>query len=279
MSVKQLYDDIVEGHNLTLISGPCVLESEDTTVRVAEFIVRLIRDMPVNFIFKSSFEKANRSSSDSYRGPGIEEGLKILEKIKKDFEIPVLTDIHSEMQAPLAGEVVDVIQIPAFLSRQTVLLEAAGRTGKIVNIKKAQFMAAEDMKLAAEKVSEVGNSKILLTERGTFFGYRNLVVDMRNLVTMGQSKYPVIFDATHSVQLPSASDGKSGGQPQFISPLAQAAMATGHLSGLFLEVHPEPEKALSDASSMLDLPSFRNLLKRSLDIFEIVKKWKENNND
>ncbi|MCK5075107.1 MAG: 3-deoxy-8-phosphooctulonate synthase, partial [Calditrichia bacterium] len=204
---------------------------------------------------------------------------KILEKIKKDFEIPVLTDIHSEMQAPLAGEVVDVIQIPAFLSRQTVLLEAAGRTGKIVNIKKAQFMAAEDMKLAAEKVSEVGNSKILLTERGTFFGYRNLVVDMRNLVTMGQSKYPVIFDATHSVQLPSASDGKSGGQPQFISPLAQAAMATGHLSGLFLEVHPEPEKALSDASSMLDLPSFRNLLKRSLDIFEIVKKWKENNND
>ncbi len=279
MSVKQLYDDIVEGHNLTLISGPCVLESEDTTVRVAEFIVRLIRDMPVNFIFKSSFEKANRSSSDSYRGPGIEEGLKILEKIKKDFEIPVLTDIHSEMQAPLAGEVVDVIQIPAFLSRQTVLLEAAGRTGKIVNIKKAQFMAAEDMKLAAEKVSEVGNSKILLTERGTFFGYRNLVVDMRNLVTMGQFKYPVIFDATHSVQLPSASDGKSGGQPQFISPLAQAAMATGHLSGLFLEVHPEPEKALSDASSMLDLPSFRNLLKRSLDIFEIVKKWKENNND
>jgi len=279
MSVKQLYDSICERDRFTLISGPCVLESEDIANRVAEFIVRLTEDLPVQFIFKSSFEKANRSSSDSYRGPGIEEGLNILQKIKADFDVPVLTDIHNEMQAPLAAEVVDILQIPAFLSRQTELLEAAGRTGKIVNIKKAQFMAPEDMKLAAGKVSEVGNSKVMLTERGTFFGYRNLVVDMRNLVVMNQFGFPVIFDATHSVQLPSASDGKSGGQPHFVGPLAQAALATESISGLFLEVHPEPENALSDASSMLNLPAFRNLLKRALDLFEVTKKWEAEFND
>ncbi len=273
MSEQNLYETIISGDKLTLIAGPCVLESEEIALRVAEFVQRLVKDFPINYIFKSSFEKANRTSVHSYRGPGLEAGLKMLEKIKKELGVPVLTDVHNEMQAPLVGEVADVLQIPAFLSRQTELLEAVGRTDKIVNIKKAQFMAPEDLQSAAEKVSSTGNNKILLTERGTFFGYHNLVVDMRSLVIMNKLNYPVIFDATHSVQLPSAGDGTTGGQPQFIAPLARAAMATGQLKGIFFEVHPNPPEALSDASSMLNLSEFSQLLKEILDLFDLQKKW------
>ena len=274
MTSKELYDKITSNEVLTLIAGPCVLESKEVAFRVAEFIARLVSDLPVLYIYKSSFEKANRSSVEGYRGPGLEKGLKILQEIKKEFGIPVLTDVHTEMQAPVVGQVVDIIQIPAFLSRQTSLLVEAGLTGAIVNIKKGQFMAPDDMEFAANKVSSSGNQKIMLTERGTFFGYHNLVVDMRNLIAMNSLGYPVIYDATHSVQLPSSGTGQSGGEPKYIEPLALAAMATGGLTGIFFEVHPNPKEAKSDASSMLNLSGFRDTMKKIIDIYKLTRNWK-----
>ena len=241
---------------LVLIAGPCVIESEEHVHRMAGGIARAIGGP---FIFKASFDKANRTSGTGYRGPGMAEGLRILSGIKVKG-IPVLTDIHEPAQAETVAEVADILQIPAFLCRQTDLLVEAGRTGRIVNIKKGQFVAPHDLHHAADKVASTGNTKILLTERGSSFGYNNLVVDMRSLCILRDSGYPVIFDATHSVQLPGGAGGASGGQPQYIEPLARAAAAVG-IDGLFVETHDDPKHALSDGSNALDLsllPRFWN---------------------
>jgi 2-dehydro-3-deoxyphosphooctonate aldolase (KDO 8-P synthase) len=240
------FADFAPGKPLVLIAGPCVIESEEHVHRMA----RGIRDAVGAFVFKASFDKANRTSADAYRGPGLHEGLRILAGVKAEG-FPILTDIHEPSQAEPVAEVADILQIPAFLCRQTDLLIAAGRTGRIVNIKKGQFVAPHDIHRAAEKVASTGNHKVILTERGTSFGYNNLVVDMRGLQVMRESGYPVVFDATHSVQIPSA--GKSsGGQPQFIETLARAAVAVG-INGVFVEVHDAPERALSDGANALRL--------------------------
>jgi len=241
---------------LALIAGPCVIESQEHV----HFLAREIRRQVGLFVFKASFDKANRSSLTSYRGPGLKEGLRILAGLKAEG-YPILTDIHEPAQAAPAAEIADILQVPAFLCRQTDLLVEAGRTGRIVNLKKGQFLAPEDMRLAAEKVASTGNSKILLTERGTTFGYHNLVVDMRSLVIMRRLGYPVIFDATHSVQLPGAAGAASGGQAEFIEPLARGAAAVG-VDGLFLEVHEAPARALSDGLNALPLERLGPLIKR-----------------
>jgi 2-dehydro-3-deoxyphosphooctonate aldolase (KDO 8-P synthase) len=242
------------GHPLGLIAGPCVIESEEHV----HFLAKEIRKIAGDFVFKASFDKANRSSATSYRGPGLKEGLRILKGLREEgFE--VLTDIHEPAQADLAAEAVDILQIPAFLCRQTDLLIAAGRTGKIVNIKKGQFVSPHDIRHAADKVASTGNSRIILTERGSSFGYNNLVVDMRSLVIMRGHGYPVVFDATHSVQLPGASGNASGGQPEFIAPLSRAAVVAG-VDGVFVEVHENPEKALSDGANALRLDLLGGLL-------------------
>ena len=250
---------------LVLIAGPCVIESEEHV----HFLANEIRDIAGEFIFKASFDKANRSSIGSYRGPGLREGLRILDGLRKaGFQI--LTDIHEPAQAELAAEVVDVIQIPAFLCRQTDLLIAAGRTGKTVNIKKGQFVAPHDIGHAAEKVVSTGNDRVVLTERGSSFGYNNLVVDMRGLVIMRKLGYPVVFDATHSVQLPGAAGSGSGGQPEFIEPLASAAVATGAVDGIFVEVHEEPSKALSDGANALRLDRLHDVWTRLQSIKAVI---------
>ena len=235
------------GKPLVLIAGPCVIESEEHVHRMA----RGIREAVGSFVFKASFDKANRTSGDAYRGPGLREGLRILSGLKAEG-YPILTDIHEPAQADAAAEVVDILQIPAFLCRQTDLLLAAGRTGRIVNIKKGQFVAPHDIHRAAEKVASTGNNQVVLTERGSSFGYNNLVVDMRGLKIMRDTGWPVVFDATHSVQLPGGAGSASGGQPQFIEPLSRAAVAAG-VDGIFVEVHDEPEKALSDGANALRL--------------------------
>lgn len=245
------------GNPLGLIAGPCVIESEEHV----HFLAREIRGIVGEFIFKASFDKANRSSVSSYRGPGLGEGLRILAGLRREG-YQVLTDIHEPDHADVAAEAVDVLQIPAFLCRQTDLLIAAGRTGKVVNIKKGQFVAPQDMRHAAEKVASTGNNRIVLTERGSSFGYNNLVVDMRGLVMMRKLGWPVVFDATHSVQLPGAAGSSSGGQPEFIEPLARAAVATGFVDGVFVEVHEEPSRALSDGANALRLDKLGSLLHR-----------------
>jgi len=267
MLPKYLSTDLNLKHlnNFLLISGPCVVESKAIAFKTCETLKKITDKLKLPFIFKSSYIKANRTSSDSFRTIGIDEALKILASVKKEFNVPILTDVHSEIEIETASEVADVIQIPAFLSRQTELLETAGKSGRIVNIKKGQFLAPEDMKYQAAKVAATGNKKIFLTERGTTFGYNNLVVDMRGLVIMRESMYPVIFDATHSVQMPSKDKGVSGGNPEFIIPLARAAAAVG-VDGFFIETHPEPKKALSDASSMMRLDKMEELLKQLKDI-------------
>jgi 2-dehydro-3-deoxyphosphooctonate aldolase (KDO 8-P synthase) len=238
-----------EPRNLFLIAGPCVIESEEHANFLAHEIRRIIGP---KFIFKASFDKANRSSVNSYRGPGIDEGLRILGAIRQQG-FRVLTDIHEPWHAERAAECVDILQIPAFLCRQTDLLVAAGRTGRTVNIKKGQFVAPGDMRHAVEKVRSTGNNDVMLTERGSSFGYNNLVVDMRGLILMRQFDVPVVFDATHSVQLPGAAGSASGGQPEFIQPLASAAVATGAADGLFVEVHENPPSAKSDGENALRL--------------------------
>lgn len=255
----------VGGRALVLIAGPCVLESEGLALRVGEEAKRAAEEVGMPYIFKSSYAKMNRTSIRSYMGPGLEEGLRILERVKSEVGVPVLTDVHSPREALAAADVVDAVQIPAFLCRQTDLALACGRTGKPVNIKKGQFMAPEDMVSVAEKVASTGNSQIMLTERGTCFGYHNLVVDMRSLVIMRKFGYPVAFDATHSVQLPGAGKGASGGQPEFTAPLARAAVAVG-VDALFLETHPEPSEALSDAACMLPLGELRRLLEEVVEL-------------
>jgi 2-dehydro-3-deoxyphosphooctonate aldolase (KDO 8-P synthase) len=239
--------EIGDGSPLALIAGPCVIESEEHV----HFLARGIQKAVGDFVFKASFDKANRSSVTAYRGPGLKEGLRILKGVR-EAGFPVLTDIHEPAQAAMAAESVDILQIPAFLCRQTDLLVEAGRTGKIVNIKKGQFVSPHDIRYAAEKVASTGNNRILLTERGATFGYNNLVVDMRAIPIMRGFGWPVVFDATHSVQLPGAAGSGSGGQPQFIEPLASAAVAAG-ADAVFMEVHEAPERALSDGANALRL--------------------------
>lgn len=257
------------GNPFVLIAGPCVVENEKMILQTARQIKSVCSDLNIPVIFKSSYKKANRTSGKSFTGVGDVEALKILWKVKKELGLPLLTDIHTEKEAALAAKFVDVLQIPAFLCRQSELLIAAGKTKKIINIKKGQFLAPEDIKFAAEKVKSTGNKKIMLTERGSSFGYHNLVVDMRSLVIMKELGYPVVMDATHSVQLPS-SGNKSGGQPKFILPLAKAAAAVG-IDALFLEVHPNPKQALSDADSQLSLNQLKPLLVEVQKIDRVVK--------
>lgn len=250
---------------LALIAGPCVIESEEHVLRMAV----VIRETVGAYVFKASFDKANRSSVNSYRGPGLVEGLRILAEVRK-LGIPVLTDVHEPAQAAIAAEVVDILQIPAFLCRQTDLLIEAGKTGCAVNIKKGQFISPADFRNAAEKVASTGNERIILTERGSSFGYNNLVVDMRGLPIMAATGYPVVFDATHSVQLPGAAGTASGGQPEFIAPLARAATAVG-IAGVFVEVHDRPEQALSDGANALRLDFLSDFWTRLKAIDGLVK--------
>ena len=259
-----------DSHPLLLIAGPCVVESLDLCRHVAVSVKETAEALGLNYVFKASFDKANRTSGGSFRGGGMKAGLEVLSRIREEFGIPVLTDIHEPSQAGPVAEVVDVLQIPAFLSRQTDLLHAAGETGKVVNIKKGQFLAPWDMKNAAAKVAETGNDNIILTERGVSFGYNTLVVDMCALPIMRSLGYPVCFDATHSVQRPGGAGTSTAGNREFIPHLARAAAAAG-IDALFMEVHPEPEKGLSDTATMFPLGELRGLLRQIHEIDAIVR--------
>jgi 2-dehydro-3-deoxyphosphooctonate aldolase (KDO 8-P synthase) len=260
------------GNPLFLIAGPCVIESEAHARMMAERVAKIAADAGVPYIFKASYDKANRSSVKSYRGPGMIEGLRILGKIKAELRLPILTDIHDASQAAPVAEVADILQIPAFLSRQTDLLVGAAKTGRIVNVKKAQFLSPWDMGNVAEKIAAAGNSKILLTERGASFGYNNLVVDMRTFPVLQKFGYPVVYDVTHSVQLPGGQGHASGGQPEFIEPLARAGVATG-VDGIFLETHDNPAAALSDGPNALPLAQLPQLLLRLKELSTLVRRW------
>ncbi len=255
---------------IALIAGPCVIESEASTLESAERLKRITGDLGIPFIFKSSYDKANRSSARSYRGPGLGEGLRVLARVKRELGLPVLSDVHRFEEMAPAAEVLDVIQIPAFLSRQTDLLVAAARTGRVVNVKKGQFLAPWDVKNAVEKVATAGNENILLTERGVSFGYNNLVVDMRSLPIMRSYGYPVVFDATHAVQMPGGAGTASSGDRQYVPHLTRAAVAVG-VDGLFMEVHACPDKALCDGPNMLSLDSLPELLRQVQAIERAVK--------
>jgi 2-dehydro-3-deoxyphosphooctonate aldolase (KDO 8-P synthase) len=259
-----------QGQRPFLIAGPCVIESRQLVMDTAGRIAEITKSLGIPYIFKSSFDKANRTSITSFRGPGLVEGLAILKKVQEQFTVPVLTDVHTEEQAAEAGKVVDVLQIPAFLCRQTDLLIAAARTGKVVNVKKGQFLSPIEMGNAVKKVEECGSRRILLTERGSSFGYNNLVVDMRSFPIMRALGYPVVFDATHSVQLPGGGGTTSGGQRQFVEPLACAAAGAG-VDGFFMEVHPNPDEALSDGPKMVPLHQLKSLLERVLRICDAAK--------
>ena len=256
-----------------MIAGPCVIESETHTRMMAERVAKIAENAGVPLVFKASYDKANRSSVNSYRGPGLKEGLRILGKIKSDLGLSILTDIHEPSHAEPAAEVCDVLQIPAFLARQTDLLVAAGKTGRVVNIKKPQFVSPWDMKNAIEKVESTGNKQIILTERGASFGYQNLVVDFRSFPVLQKSGYTVVFDVTHSVQLPGGQGHASGGQPEFIEPLARAGVAAG-VDGIFLETHDNPAKALSDGANALPLTELPGLLERLKALSVLVRSWR-----
>jgi 2-dehydro-3-deoxyphosphooctonate aldolase (KDO 8-P synthase) len=257
---------------LFVIAGPCVIESEAHATSMAERLRAAAEELEVPLIFKASYDKANRSSVASYRGPGLKEGLRILAAIKRSTGLPILTDVHEASQVDPAAEVCDVLQIPAFLSRQTDLLVAAGRSGRVVNIKKGQFLSPKEIGNAAEKVASTGNRKIVLTERGSSFGYQNLVVDMRSFPIMREFGYPVVFDVTHSVQLPGREGKSSGGQPEFIEPLARAGAAVG-IEGIFLEVHDNPAKALSDGTNALPLDEFQPLMRKIVQLSALAHEW------
>lgn len=261
----------IGGNNLTIFAGPCAIESKDVVFKTAEKLKTVCKDLGINYIFKASYDKANRSSIKSFRGPGLEKGLEILAEVKKEFDLPIVTDIHKEEEAKAAAEVADVLQIPAFLCRQTDLLVAAAKTGKIVNIKKGQFLAPSQMKSIAQKVIDSGNDKILITERGTTFGYNNLVSDMRGIKIIQDMGYPVVFDATHSVQLPGGAGDSSGGEREFAPLLAKSAVAAG-AKCLFFEVNPEPDKALCDGANMIPLNEAYDLFKILNEIFKVVNK-------
>ena len=252
------------------IAGPCVIEDKSMTLEIAYFLKELTLKYPVLFIFKASYDKANRTSIDSYRGPGLKKGIKILDEVKRKLNVPILSDVHCVHQINAVKDVLDIIQIPAFLSRQTDLVVAAAKTKKIINIKKAQFMSPYDMEHVIKKIEHTGNKKIILTERGASFGYNNLVVDFRSMLVMKKFGYPVIFDVTHSLQKPSAAAGVSGGDREFAEPLAYAAAACG-VDGLFLEVHPDPQKALSDKYTSLALNQVEPLLQKVVKIKEAAQ--------
>lgn len=255
---------------LSLIAGPCVIESEKLCFQVATALKKTCDSLGINYVFKASFDKANRTSGKSFRGPGIEEGLAVLAKVREKFGVPVLTDVHTEAQVAAAAEVVDVLQIPAFLCRQTDLIEAAARSGKIVNVKKGQFLSPAEMGQVVSKAQAAGTKKILVTERGTTFGYNNLVSDMRSIPIMRRFGFPVIFDATHSVQLPGGGGDKSAGQREFAPVLARCALAAG-ANGIFIETHPKPDDALSDGPNMIPLAEMPTLLKSLLKVYNAVR--------
>lgn len=255
--------------SLSFIAGPCVIESRKMALDLAARLVEVANELSVNFVFKASFDKANRTSVDSYRGPGIEEGLDILAEIRSEFEVPVITDVHEPWQCAKVAEVCDILQIPAFLARQTDLVVAAGETGAVINVKKGQFMAPEDMTNVIRKIESTGNKRIVLCERGASFGYRNLVADMRSLLIMRETGYPVVFDATHSVQRPGGLGTGSGGDGKFAPALARAAVATG-IDGVFMETHVNPAKALSDAANAIAFKEVKALWKRLLAIHAVV---------
>lgn len=255
---------------MKIIAGPCVIESEEMTMQIAKQVKEISDRLNVEYYFKASFDKANRTSINSYRGPGIEDGLRILQKVKDIYGLKIVTDIHEPWQAKRVAEVVDIIQIPAFLCRQTDLLVAAAHTGKIINVKKAQFLAPWDMKNVVTKIEESGNKNIMLCERGTSFGYNTLVVDMTGIQEMKKFGYPVVFDATHSVQKPGGKGNATGGNREYVEPLAKAAIAAG-ADALFFEIHPDPDNALSDGPNMVYLDEFEDMLKRILKVYEAVR--------
>ncbi len=257
------------GNPLALIAGPCIIENETSTLKAAEALKEITSKLSIPLIFKSSYDKANRSSVSSYRGPGLVSGLKILSKVKETFGIPLLSDVHRFEEIGLASEVLDCLQVPAFLCRQTDFVVAVARTGKTVNVKKGQFLAPWDMKNVIEKVLSTGNSNILLTERGASFGYNNLVVDFRSLPIMRSFGYPVVFDATHSVQLPGGKGTSSGGQREFVEHLARAAVAVG-VDAVFMEIHEDPEKALCDGPNSIAIKDLPDMLKKLKDISSLV---------
>lgn len=259
-----------------LIAGPCVIESEENAMLIAETIKGIAERLNLDYYFKASFDKANRTSIASYRGPGIEAGVEILKKVKKQYGLKIATDIHEPWQAVKVAEVADIIQIPAFLCRQTDLLVAAAKTGKLINVKKAQFLAPWDMKNVVKKLEESGNNNIMLCERGTTFGYNTLVVDMTGIVEMKKFGYPVVFDATHSVQKPGGKGTATGGNRSYVEPLAKAAIAAG-ADALFFEVHPDPDNALSDGPNMVRLSEFENMLKKIIPVYEAINQLGECN--
>lgn len=256
--------------NFILIAGPCVIESEDNAMLIAEKVKDITERLDLSFYFKASFDKANRTSINTYRGPGIIEGIHILKKIKEKYELKIATDIHEPWQAEIVADVVDIIQIPAFLCRQTDLLVAAANTNKIINVKKAQFLAPWDMANVIKKIEESGNNNIMLSERGTSFGYNNLVVDMTGIIEMKKFGYPVVMDATHSVQKPGGKGNSTGGNREYIEPLAKAAFAAG-ADALFLEVHTDPDNALSDGPNMVKLNELESLLRKVIKVFKAVQ--------
>lgn len=262
----------IGGNNpLVLIAGPCVIETEEQTLQTARRLKEITSELEIPFIFKSSYDKANRTSIKSYRGPGLKKGLEILGKIKKELDIPLLIDVHEREEVPAVSEVADILQIPAFLCRQTDFVLAVAKAGKPVNVKKGQFLAPWDVKNVIEKIESVGNRNILLTERGTTFGYNNLVVDMKSLPIMRSFDYPVVFDATHSVQLPGGMGIATGGNREYVPYLARAAVACG-IDALFLEAHPDPDKALSDGPNMMRLEEVAQLLKEVKEIDRIIRR-------
>ncbi len=263
------YQDFIHSENFFLLAGPCVIEGEEMALRIAEKIVRITDKLHIPYVFKGSYRKANRSRIDSFTGIGDEKALKVLAKVRKTFDVPVVTDIHAPHEAEMAAEYVDVLQIPAFLCRQTDLLVAAAKTQKIVNIKKGQFLAPDSMKFAAEKVVDAGNSNVMLTERGTTFGYQDLVVDFRGIPEMKSFGYPVILDATHSLQRPNQTSGVTGGQPQLIETIAKAGIASG-VDGLFMETHEDPSVAKSDGANMLKLDLLEDLLVKLVRLRQVL---------
>ena len=266
----KLRDFEIGGDKLTILAGPCAAESQEILNETAQGLKEITQDLGINYVFKSSFDKANRSSITSYRGPGMEKGLEMLQEVKDKFDLPIVTDIHTPDQAETVAKVADILQIPAFLCRQTDILVAAAKTGKIVNIKKGQFLSPEQMGSLVKKVEDSGNHQILLTDRGSSFGYNNLVVDFRGIPIMQSFGYPVVFDATHSVQLPGANGNCSGGDRRFVPTLAKAAMTAG-ANVLFFEVHPDPDKALCDGPNMVALQDARELFAMCKKIFEVVR--------
>jgi 2-dehydro-3-deoxyphosphooctonate aldolase (KDO 8-P synthase) len=266
---NELWKSLTRAKGLSLISGPCVIESEKLCLEIAAYLKKQCDELGIAYVFKASYDKANRSSGTSFRGPGLDQGLRTLLKVRERCGVSVLTDVHTEDQIHRASAVADVLQIPAFLCRQTDLIQAAVRTGKIVNIKKGQFLAPQEMRQVITKAAGAGGKKILVTERGTTFGYNNLVSDMRAIPIMKEFGWPVIFDATHSVQLPGGAGDRSGGQREFAPVLAKAAVAAG-VNGLFIETHPEPDKALSDGPNMVPLSDMPGLLRKLVKIHEVV---------